>query len=43
MMANTWVTSEKEGYAYELGKQDLTDVTDVPFRRFQESLMNIYF
>jgi len=43
MMANTWVTSEKEGYAYELGKQDLTDVTDMPFRRFQESLMNIYF
>ena len=43
MMANTWVSTEKEGYAYECGKQDLTDVTDVPFFRHKESLINIYF
>jgi hypothetical protein len=43
MMVNTWVLSEKKGYAYEGGKQDLTDISDEPFFKYEESIINIYF
>ncbi|MFL2637081.1 MAG: hypothetical protein ACJ0O2_02790 [Flavobacteriaceae bacterium] len=42
-MVNTWVLSEKKGYAYEGGKQDLTDISDEPFFKYEESIINIYF